>query len=70
MENQYVEKIVNVETGEETFREYTAAEIAKVNAAKLELDAKLLEEEQKQEARSVLLNKLGITEEEAKLLLS
>jgi hypothetical protein len=70
MENQYVEKIVNVETGEETLREYTAEEIAEVNAAKLELDAKLLEEEQKQEARSVLLNKLGITEEEAKLLLS
>ena len=70
MENQYIEKIVNVETGEETLREYTAAEIAEVNAAKIALDAKLLEEEQKQEAKSVLLDKLGITEEEAKLLLS
>jgi hypothetical protein len=62
-------KIVNAETGEEIEREMNAQELAQ-----LELDrAKAVAEEQvvvqAAAARAALLDKLGITEDEAKLLL-
>ena len=66
----YKEKIVNVETGEETWRDYTAAEIAEVEAAQAEAAAKATELAEKEAARKAIFDKLGITEEEAKLLLS
>ena len=61
--------IINVETGEELERDLTNDEIAQ----QLE-DEKMVAEREKEiaktkEARSALLEKLGITEEEAKLLL-
>ena len=67
-----VEKIVDAITGEETFveRDETAAEkelrleaIAKAEAALAEAQAKVA-------AKAALLAQLGITEEQAKLLLS
>lgn len=63
-------KIVNAETGEEIEREMNEAELAQYEA-----DRKAYEKEMKDKAdaiaaKSVLLEKLGITEEEAKLLLS
>lgn len=63
-------KEVNAETGEEIEREMNAQELAQ-----LELDrAKAAAEEQAAvqaaAARAALLAKLGITEDEAKLLLS
>lgn len=62
-------KEVNCETGEEIIRDANAEEIAQIN-----LDAKNLEElkaelASKAATRQALLNKLGITEEEARLLL-
>lgn len=70
----YKEKIIDVTTGEETWRDYTPAEIAEVEKAQAEAE-KLKQERQKEEAessaaKSALLAKLGITEDEAKLLLS
>ena len=62
-------KIVNVETGEEIVRNATAAEMAQI---KLDAEnaAKQLEEAAAKEAtREALLNRLGITADEAKLLL-
>lgn len=62
-------KIHNVETGEITEREMTAEEIAQREAD----EAAALAEKEAQAAalakRQALLDKLGITEEEAKLLL-
>ena len=63
-------KIVNVETGEEIVRDATAAEIAQIkldaeNAVKLQEEVKA-----KAADREALLNRLGITADEAKLLLS
>jgi hypothetical protein len=62
-------KIVNVETGEEIVRDANAEEIAQmeidaanVAAAKSEAEAKAIE-------KQALLDKLGITADEAKLLL-
>lgn len=62
-------KIVNVETGEEIIRDMNADELAQ-----LEADAaaqKLADEVATQKAadRAALLTQLGITEEQAKLLL-
>ena len=69
----YYEKIVNLETGEETLRDFTADEIAKIEAAQAKLLAEQLETETKETARQALLEKLGITlgitADEAKLLL-
>jgi len=71
---KYVEKIFNVETGEETIRPYTAGEVAEMEKNEAELKAKLtaIQREQfaKDAARQVILDKLGITPEEASLLLS
>lgn len=63
-------KIINVETGEEIEREMNAAEIAQINADKEEFLARQAEIAAKEAARQALFDKLGITAEEAKLLLS
>ena len=59
--------IHNVETGEITEIELTPEEILEIETR---LQAKLNAEAEAAAARAVLLSKLGITEEEAKLLLS
>lgn len=61
---------LNCETGEEITRDATAEEIAQAQAdaqlAQAEADAKT----EAAAAKAALLERLGITEEEAKLLLS
>jgi hypothetical protein len=63
----YNAKFVNAETGEETIVELTQQEIdeleIKTNLYKQQIDATATQ-------KTALLTKLGITEEEAKLLLS
>lgn len=51
-------------------RNATADEIARIEASRAEDEARKAEAEAKAEARAALLEKLGITEDEAKLLLS
>ena len=63
-------KIVNVETGEEIIRDANAEEIAQMEIDAANNRAKLAEAEAKATAKAELLTKLGITEDEAKLLLS
>lgn len=67
---KYQEKIFNIETGETTFRDYTAEEIAQVEAEQEEAIAKLEAEATKAAEKAALLAKLGITAEEAALLLA
>ena len=66
--------IINCETGEQTEVELTAEEIAQreadAKAYEAELKAKEAEASAKAEAKAELLDKLGITAEEAALLLS
>jgi hypothetical protein len=62
-------KIVNVETGEETVRDATAQEIAQMeidatNSVKLKLEM-----EAKTAQRQAILDRLGLTADEAKLIL-
>ena len=69
----YVEKIVDVTTGEETIRPFTAEEIAAVEAerakAKTEGDALAQEQATKDAARQAVLDKLGLTADEVAALL-
>ncbi|NDB61454.1 hypothetical protein EB001_23895 [bacterium] len=66
--------IINCETGEQTEVELTAEEIAQreadAKAYEAELKVKEAEAAAKAEAKAELLDKLGITAEEAALLLS
>jgi len=63
-------KIVNCETGEETVRDATAEEIAQMQTqAENDAIAKA-QAEAKETAKAAILTQLGITEEQAKLLLS
>lgn len=63
------EKIVDVETGEEVIRPYSEEEIAEVEKNRQEAAVRVKEAEDKAAARSLILEKLGLTEEEAKVLL-
>jgi len=60
---------INCETGEETLVPLTAAELAEVQAREESLIAEQAKREQDAIARTALLARLGITEEEAVLLL-
>ena len=65
---------INCETGEVIERPLTADEIAANEAAAVQAEADRLaaeaEAQAKAEAKAALLTKLGITEDEAKLLLA
>jgi hypothetical protein len=62
-------RIHNSETDEVIDREMTAAEFKKYEATILNDQAEQVEAEIKATAKSALLQKLGITQDEAKLLL-
>jgi|LakMenEpi03Aug12_release.lakeMendotaPanAssembly.Ray.scaffolds.fasta_scaffold1699878_1 hypothetical protein len=64
-------KEINVETGEETFfeRELTAAEIKKIKEREAEIKAKQAEIEEKEASRQAILDRLGLSADEVKLLL-
>jgi predicted GIY-YIG superfamily endonuclease len=59
----------NVETGQIIEREYNASELAQYEAKLAEQAATEAEQAAKAEQRAALLERLGITEDEAKLLL-
>ena len=62
--------ILNVETGEVEEREMTAAEFAQYEADQKSAADESAAKQAAEEAKSALLAKLGITADEAKLLLS
>ncbi|NBW18752.1 MAG: hypothetical protein EBR82_63340 [Caulobacteraceae bacterium] len=63
-------KEVNTQTGEINLRDFTENELEALEAYKIKEAAKLKIEKEKAAAKAALLERLGITEEEAKLLLS
>jgi hypothetical protein len=63
-------KIVDCTTGEEIVRDATDAEIAQMELDAANDAARKAEAEAKVAAKAALLAQLGITEEQAKLLLS
>jgi hypothetical protein len=74
MMTNYFERIIDIKTGEETIRPYTAEEIAAVEAERTQLEAEQAERQAeaaaKQAAREAVLTKLGLTAEEAAALLA
>lgn len=63
-------RIHNVETGEILDREMTESEFAQYQAEQAERQAKADEQAAKDQAKAALLERLGITADEAALLLS
>lgn len=67
-------KIIDLETGKETIRDYTAEEIAQFEKDRAETEAivsqQLAVEQSKNAARQAVLDKLGLTAEEAAALLA
>jgi len=63
-------KIVNATTGEEIEREMTENELAQLQSDQAEAQIKAQAAVEAAAAKAALLEKLGITEDEAKLLLS
>jgi len=62
-------KEVNAETGEEVIRDMNDAEIAQLEADREDFKAVIKSQEDRAIAKAALLERLGITDEEAKLLL-
>jgi hypothetical protein len=62
-------KIVNVETGEEIEREMNAEELVQAEASRVFEEEREANRQAQAAAKASLLERLGITEEEAKLLL-
>lgn len=63
-------KIVNATTGEEIVRDATAEEIAQMELDSANETARQAEAQAKAVQRQAILSRLGITEEEARILLS
>jgi hypothetical protein len=66
----FTETIINLATGETTVRDFTKAEIDAIKAERAELLAKAEADAQKAIDKAALLEQLGITADQAKLLLS
>ena len=66
----YIERIHNVATNEVSEREYTATEIAEVETNIAQQLAKAQADAIKAAEKTALLQRLGLTEDEARLLLS
>ena len=62
-------KIVNAETGEEVTRDANAEELAQMEIDAINVANRKAEAEAKAAQKAALLERLGITEDEAKLLL-
>jgi hypothetical protein len=67
--SNYQEKIVNVVTNEIIFRNFTEEEIAKIEEKQAQIAAAIAADQVREVERQALLDKLGITADEAKLLL-
>jgi hypothetical protein len=69
----YQEKIIDITTGKETIRPYTAKEVAEVEAnieaTRIEQEAKADAKSEKDAARQAILDKLGLSADEAALIL-
>jgi hypothetical protein len=68
--NEGKKKVINCETGEITYEDYSNEEIAEQLSKGEEINKLIESKKQAITQRIALLNKLGISEEEAKFLLS
>jgi hypothetical protein len=66
----YKEKIVNIQTGEETFRDFTDEEVSVIEANQTKAAEETAEEAARLSAKLAIYAKLGLTEEEINTLIS
>lgn len=66
----FQEKFIDLTTGEEIFRDYTPQEMSEAAALQAKVLERFEENQKLMDAKLTVLQKLGITEDEAKLLLS
>lgn len=66
---KYIERIYNASTGETSERDYTEVEVAEMKANELKAAELTKQQELKAAEKAALLARLGITAEEANLLL-
>jgi hypothetical protein len=66
----YNHKIINTNTGEETIVPLSDAEVKVIEANIAQAKVEAIEAEVRATQKAALLNRLGITEDEAKLLLA
>ncbi len=62
-------KFVNAETGEEIVRDMNAEELAQLEADKIAFQNAIAAQEAKEAQRQAILDRLGLTADEAKLIL-
>ncbi len=62
-------KLINVQTGEEIEREMNDEELTQYESDKIAAEQRKLNEQAQAAAKAALLERLGISEQEAKLLL-
>ena len=67
--SEYKEKIVDAITGEVTWRDYSEAEIMQIEKNLEEIAKEQAEAEAKAAQRQAVLDRLGLTADEAKLIL-
>ena len=67
---EYVEKIVDIETGTEIIKPYSDEQLLEVKAAEAEAKLQAEATAKIEAAKEALFEKLGITKDEAKLLFS
>lgn len=67
---KYIERIIDIATGETTEREFTALEIAEVEAEQAKSQLFAAELAAKAAAKAAVLEKLGLTADEAAVLFS
>ena len=65
----YIHRIVNAETGEVIEKDYTKKELDELKANQVRINAEIAEAEAKATQRQAILDRLGLTADEAKLLL-
>ena len=65
----FQEKIIDINTGEEFLRDYTSAEILEAEKIAAEAAERLKKENDLANVRKAILEKLGLTAEEAEILL-
>ena len=65
----YNEKIIDITTGKETIRNYTDDEVAEVEANEAKAAMKTAEQAGKNADKQAVLNKLGLSADEAAALL-
>jgi hypothetical protein len=67
--SEYKEKIVDAITGEVIWRDYSEEEVLQIENNLKQIAAEQAEAETKATARAAILDRLGITEDEARILL-